>query len=159
LIVVSTLETGKIVSDETKRKLSEAHKGKTPSDETRKKLSGVKMGHIHSEETKRKIKEGNTGKKLSEETKRKLCEIRRNKLISVETREKLSKAGKKGSAKNKENKVGIFSLTKEQLSENAKKANSQKWMCLETNYISNSAGLTIYQKKRDIDTSKRKRIS
>lgn len=151
--------SGKIVSDATKRKLSESHKGKTPSDETRRKQSEVKMGHKHSDETKRKIKEGNTGKKHSEETKRKLCDIRRDKFIPIKTKEKLSKAGKKGSAKNKENKVGIFSLNKEQLSENAKKANSQKWMCLETGYITNAGALSTYQKKRGIDTSKRKRIS
>jgi hypothetical protein len=74
------------------------------------------------------------------------------------TKEELSEAGKKGAAKNKENKVGIFSLTKEQLSENGKKSNSQNWMCLETGYITTSAGLTHYQKARGIDTSKRVRV-
>jgi hypothetical protein len=63
--------------------------------------------------------------------------------------------------------LGICSLTYEQLSENgkrggkiaAKKLNSQKWMCLETGFISTSAGLSHYQKKRGVDTSKRKRVS
>ncbi len=127
-----------------------------------------------------------------------------------------SEAGKRGSAKNKENKVGIFSmtkkqqslagkksyesrikngtdgllkltkeerqemgskmgkityelglgihsLTKEQKSEAGKKGIratlSQKWMCLETGYITNAGALTTYQRKRKIDTSKRKRIA
>ena len=52
-------------------------------------------------------------------------------------------------------KKGLAKLTKEQLSESAKKASSQKWICLETGYISNAGGLTSYQKARGIDTSKR----
>jgi len=34
--------TGRKLSDETKRKMSEAHKGRTPSEETRKKMSEAK---------------------------------------------------------------------------------------------------------------------
>ena len=37
--------TGRKLSDETKRKMSEAHKGRTPSEETRKKLSEAKKGN------------------------------------------------------------------------------------------------------------------
>ena len=105
--------------------------------------------------------------------------------IASLTFEDKSKAGKKGSAKNKENKVGIFSMTKEELSLagkksyevraskgqdlfstmsieerriNAKITNSQKWMCLETGYISTPGGLSNYQKKNGIDTTKRVRV-
>jgi hypothetical protein len=126
-----------------------------------------------------------------------------------------SKAGKKGSVTNKENKTGIFALTKEQLSDYGKKSyelgvgihslteeekneiskkagilvrdmkigifglsedekiknaskggkiggkvtSSQKWICLETGYVGNPGVLTLYQKKRNIDTSKRKKIN
>ncbi len=56
----------------------------------------------------------------------------------------LSEAGKKGGSKSG--------------SKNCKNLNSQKWMCLETGYITNPGALTSYQKKRGIDTSKRKRI-
>jgi hypothetical protein len=70
--------------------------------------------------------------------------------------------GKKQGNINKELKKGICGLTKEQRVDNGKKGikntNSQKWMCLETQYISTSAGLTHYQKYRGIDTSKRKRV-
>jgi hypothetical protein len=77
--------------------------------------------------------------------------------------EKTSENGKKGGKKCKELKRGIFSLTPEQRSENAKKSakkvNSQRWMCEETGFITTSGPLTRYQRKRGIDTSKRKRIS
>jgi len=77
-----------------------------------------------------------------------------------------SKGGKIGSAINKKNKVGIFSLTSDQLSENgkkggkkaSKKTNKQKWMCLQTGFITTSGPLTNYQRTRGIDTSLRKRI-
>jgi hypothetical protein len=104
-------------------------------------------------------------------------------------KEQMSEDGKKGGQKAKELGLGIFSLSPEQRSENSKKAgklsyelgigihgrtkqkviedakkaakviNSQKWMCLETGYVSTSGPLTRYQKAKGIDTSKRKRIS
>jgi hypothetical protein len=57
-------------------------------------------------------------------------------------------------------------IMKEQMTEDGKKGGkiggknvaSQKWMCLETGHISTPAGLAIFQNKRGIDTSKRKRI-
>jgi hypothetical protein len=150
--------SGVIRSEEWRIKIRESKKGNSPSEETRKKLKEVRTGKKHSEETKRKMSESRTGIPSSEETKRKLREIRKNQVLSMETITKLSEAGKKGSNKNKKNKVGIFSLSKEELSENGKKANSQKWMCLETGFVSNSGGLSHYQKARNIDTSKRKRI-
>jgi len=45
------------------------------------------------------------------------------------------------------------------MQKSAKNVNSQRWMCLETGFISTSGPLTKYQKARGIDTSKRKRIS
>jgi hypothetical protein len=75
-------------------------------------------------------------------------------LTPEERREISIKAG----IKTKENGTGIFALSKEQLSENSKKANSQRWECLETGYVSNAGALSHYQKARGIDTSKRKRI-
>jgi hypothetical protein len=63
-----------------------------------------------------------------------------------------------GGKKAKELGLGIHALTKEQRSENAKKINSQKWMCIETGFISTPGSLTKYQRNRNIDTSKRVRI-
>ena len=40
----------------------------------------------------------------------------------------------------------------------AKKTNSQRWQCLVTGYVSNSGGLSCYQKKRGIDTNLRVQI-
>ena len=74
------------------------------------------------------------------------------------TREQRQDAGRKGVITKRKLKVGIHGLTSEQLSENAKKTNSQKWMCLETGYITNPGSLTGYQRARGIDTSKRIRI-
>jgi hypothetical protein len=61
--------------------------------------------------------------------------------------------------------LGVHGLTFEERSNNSKKSvgitNSQKWMCLETGFITNSGALTKYQQARGIDTSKsnRRRIS
>lgn len=95
------------------------------------------------------------------------------------TPEEKSEAGKKGGKiigkingkKSYEAKIGIHGRTKEQRVEDArkggliggskggKKTNSQKWMCEETGYISNPGALSNYQRKRGIDTSKRRRLS
>jgi hypothetical protein len=78
------------------------------------------------------------------------------------TEEQKSKNSKKAGAKTRDLKVGIFSLTSRELSVNGRKGskitNSQKWMCLETGYIANPGNLAKYQKRRGIDTSKRKRV-
>ena len=83
------------------------------------------------------------------------------------TPEEKSELGRRNGNKIKELGLGIHGLTKEQMSENGKKGgaisakrlNSQKWMCLETGYITNSGALSMYQKARGIDTTKRKQIS
>ena len=53
---------GKHLSEETRKKLSEANKGKHHSEETRQKLSEAQKGKNLSEETKKKISEANKGK-------------------------------------------------------------------------------------------------
>jgi hypothetical protein len=78
--------SGAIITDETRKKISEANKGenhynygKTQSEETKRKISEAKKGEnnyfygkSHTEETKKKISQSHEGKKLSEETKQKL---------------------------------------------------------------------------------------
>lgn len=85
----SEAQKGKLVSEETKRKISEAQKGKPGkphSEETKRKMSETRKGKPsgrkgkhHSEESKRKMSEahkgkpnGHKGKHHSEETKRKI---------------------------------------------------------------------------------------
>ena len=79
-----------------------------------------------------------------------------------QSREQRIKNNKNAGERTKELGVGFFALTKEQMTENGKKGcsitNSQKWKCLETDYVSTPAGLSRYQKSRGIDTSKRIRI-
>ena len=75
------------ISDETRKKISEANmgrespnKGKPMSNEQKKKISIARIGQSNgprSEETKRKISEANTGKTVSEETRKKLSDIRK----------------------------------------------------------------------------------
>ena len=72
-------------------------------------------------------------------------------------------SGKLNGKKTYELGVGVHERTKEKMSEDGKKGakntNSQKWMCLETEYVTTAGPLTKYQKKRGIDTSKRVRLS
>jgi hypothetical protein len=65
------------------------------------------------------------------------------------TPEKRSESAKKREA----------SKTPEQRSESTRKAASAKFQCTETGFITNGSGLSRYQKKRGIDTSKRIRLS
>ena len=62
------------ISDETRRKLSEARKKWSFSAETKAKMSKAKLGYVMSEATKAKVALVNTGKKLSMETKQKLSD-------------------------------------------------------------------------------------
>ena len=115
---------GKMLSSETRRKISEAHKGKTLSAETRRKISEAHKGKTLSAETRRKISEATTGenhpmfgkpptkgflgKRHTPETRRKISEAttgeknhrygklapNRGKPRSAETRRKISEAHK-----------------------------------------------------------------
>lgn len=113
----SEAQKGKILSEETRKKISEANKGenhpmfgKTHSKETKKKMSEAKKGKPRkpfSKEHKEKISEANKGKKqkpFSEEHKRKLSEAKKGKLrnpLSKETRKKMRLAAIKRIEKNK----------------------------------------------------------
>lgn len=82
--------------------------------------------------------------------------------IHGRTKEQMTEDGRKGAKRQEELGIGIHGRTKEQMAENGKKnskiVNSQKWECCETGYVSTAAGLSHYQNKRGIDTSKRIRI-
>ena len=87
------------------------------------------------------------------------------------TTEELSVAGKMGGKRAVELKVGAHGRTKEQMIADGKKVpksariragkttSSQRWMCLETGYITTPGALTHYQRAKKIDTLKRVRLS
>lgn len=76
---------GRVPSEETLRKLSEAGKGKVASEETRRKISLANIGKVFSEEHRRKISVARMGRVVPEETRRKMSEShkRRAKLAKV----------------------------------------------------------------------------
>ena len=85
----SEANKGKHRTDEQRRRISEARKGKYLTEETRRKLSEKLKGRVspykgkhHTEEQKRKMSEAQKGKHLSEETKRKIGEARKGKKVS-----------------------------------------------------------------------------
>lgn len=83
-------------SEETKQKISEAHKGMKLSKATKQKMSNSHRGvkrTPHSEQTKRKISEAHKGVRRgphSEESKRKISEAKFGKHRSEETKRKIS---------------------------------------------------------------------
>lgn len=84
------------MTEETKRKISEAKKGKKLSEEHKQKISNALKGKTFSEERNKKVSEALKGHTVSDETKKKLSEAAKNRPpISDETRKKLSQPGEK----------------------------------------------------------------
>ena len=92
---------GKIVSDETKLKMSNTQKttesnfkGKHHSEEAKRKMSESRKGRHLSDENKRKLIESHLGKVTPDDVRQKISLSNRGKIKSIETREKISKANK-----------------------------------------------------------------
>lgn len=89
---LSEIRSGSKMSEDTKRKMSEAHKGRTTwikgrhhSEETRKKISEAGSGKVISEETRKKMSESQKGKwKHSEETRMKMREAWKRRKIAMQ---------------------------------------------------------------------------
>jgi group I intron endonuclease len=101
--VLNTREPGKggKHSDETKKLMSEWQIGKVLSSETKDKISKAHIGRIawnkglkHSQETKDKISLANKGKKHSQEEIDKMSKALKGRVFSEETRRKISEAKK-----------------------------------------------------------------
>jgi hypothetical protein len=104
--LTSVRHKNKIVSEETKKKISRANKGKflginnpmfgkKHSNETKEKLSKKNKGKILSRETKEKISIKNKGRNVSNETRKKISDIKlgkKRKEFSIEWKENLSKS-------------------------------------------------------------------
>ena len=103
--------SGKTWSEETRKKISEAHKGKVHSEEHRRKLGEAHKGKMPwnkgkkcqpiTEEHARKMHEAWKGKHHTEESRRKMSEAqkgrpspRKGATLSEETRKKMSEAAK-----------------------------------------------------------------
>lgn len=77
---MSILNKGKIISEETRKKMSISAKNKPPiTDETRSKRSKAAKNRKHTEESKIKISESQKGRKHSEETKKLQSKIKSGK--------------------------------------------------------------------------------
>jgi hypothetical protein len=83
-----------------------------------------------------------------------------SKILGAKMQPKESKilGGKRGGKSCYEQNKGMFSLTKEEKSEIAKNTINKRWKCTETGFISTVAGITKFQKRRGIDTTKREPV-
>ena len=119
---------GHSVSEETRKKISEALKGRHLSEEHRRKMSEARRGKTtwnkgkhHTEETKRKMSEAKKGRRLSEETIRKRSEALKGHKVSEETKRKISESnkGKHRSEESKRKMKGriVSEETKKKISE------------------------------------------
>ena len=102
---IGAIHRGKIVSEETRQKISQANQGmqtwlgRNHSDETKKKLSEIQSNRVYTEEQRHRIRERNkrihTGKTVSLETREKISAAKKGHFVSEETKEKLREAWKK----------------------------------------------------------------
>lgn len=126
---------GRHLSDETKKKISEANKGKTRSAEDREKLSRLFKGRKMSPEFSEKARQRMLGSHLSEEIKEKLRQANLGKHHSHETKQKLSILSK-GKHFSDEQKQQVGKTIKEKwedpeykakMKEMRKKVQQEKW--------------------------------
>ena len=95
---ISEKMKGRVISEETKKKISEGNKGKKLSLETIEKMKLTKIKHgpyIITEETRQKMSLAQKGRKLSEEHKEKLRLANIGRKITEETRQKMRENCKK----------------------------------------------------------------
>ena len=81
-------------SEEFRRKLSQANKGKTLSEEHKQKISQAHKGKTFSEEHRKKLSQAMKGKAASDEHRQKLSRALKGRTLSAEHRKKLSRARK-----------------------------------------------------------------
>ena len=112
---ISDALKGKTLSPEHRQKISDAlkgRKGKTHTPETRQKISDAKRGKTHTPETRKKLSDLNKGKTLSPETRQKVSDARKGKTISPEHRKKLSEAHKRRKPPSLETRKKLSDLNK-----------------------------------------------
>ena len=87
--VISEIQSGRIVSEETRKRMGQWQKRRIVSEETREKLREANIGKKVSDEVKKKISEKLKGRIVSEDTKKKMSKAQKGKIVSEETRQKL----------------------------------------------------------------------
>jgi len=90
------------LSDETKQKLSHLNTGKKMSRESRRKMSEAKRGvslPARSAEHRRKLSEANRTRKWTDDARQKLSEAHKGKTLSEEHRAKMSESAKRRHSK------------------------------------------------------------
>jgi hypothetical protein len=99
--IVKKRMENRVVTNETKQKISISKKGKKPTKETKEKIRQSNLGRIQSDYQKQRVSEVNTGvsrnigRKATEETKLKqslALKGKKKKNMSEETKQKISKA-------------------------------------------------------------------
>jgi hypothetical protein len=130
--------SGRIVSEEQKKKMKEYHKTvnhKEISPQFFTKENQSKSGKVGGSTTRK----NNKGIFLPE----------------YDRTPAAKEAGKKGGSVCRDNKLGIFGMSEEQKKEISRKGSvavrAQRWKCKITGYVSNPCGLSNYQKARGID--------
>jgi hypothetical protein len=118
-----------------------------------KKTYEMKLG-LHGRTKEQKVEDARKGGLIGGKKTKEL-----NSGIFALTSQEKAENARKGHITQKELGLGLYGIPKEKRIKTAKKTNSQRWECCETGYVSTPAGLTKYQKARNIDTSKRRRIS
>jgi very-short-patch-repair endonuclease len=120
------------ISDETRRKMSEAKKGRRLSDEHCRKLSAAKKGHLTSNETRKKLSIALTGRHLSDSHRRKISLVvkkqwhsipkwKRQQITALQIRRMLKRAGRPPSSlecilHQQLNKAGVVFETQKEFS-------------------------------------------
>lgn len=120
----------RIVSEETRKKMSDAQKGKPKSLEHRKKLSEINIGKVPWNKERKSVQvPWNKGKshkwwKHTEETKRKMSEKMKGKIgtnigkkFSLETKKRMSEAAKELWKRRKQKSISVDSQTNSLLGE------------------------------------------
>ena len=90
-------QLGKTLSEEHKKKISEACKGGKGylcSDESKEKMRLAKLGTVHSDETKKKMSESAKGRKNSDEHNKNISLAHAGKILSEDHKKKMSDAHK-----------------------------------------------------------------
>lgn len=84
-----------IISDETRKKMSELQRGKVTSEITKKKMSKARQGIQFTDEHRENIRQSRIGQKMSEVAKSKISKSLTGRPVSQKTRKKLSESNKK----------------------------------------------------------------